>query len=112
MKIACFVLLFVCVAIASDERISETVVAQRNGVTQNGVVLNYIIHISGNDRILLTVRCDRRCFRLDANQSYSALFDYRRTKDSDFVWLTGHPYGNLTKPVTMKSTIVNFEVLK
>jgi hypothetical protein len=113
----------------NTEKISETVTAQRDGQLhererlEDGTsylsrsVTNYIVHISSKgERILLTIRCrggvHAGCFALTGGQTYSAVFEYRRNKDSDLVWIKGQPGGNLTKFVTMKNAVVNFEELK
>jgi hypothetical protein len=129
-RLSIFLLLASCTAMAGHtEKVSETVVARRDGDIQEreGIfegnsyvartVTNYIVHTSSKgERILLTIRCKggrhAGCFALTSGQSYPAVFEYRRSKDSDLVWINGQPGGNLTKPVTMKSVVVNFEELK
>jgi hypothetical protein len=120
------VLLLTCFAFgAKTERVSEDIVAQKNGdviermvykgesAYMSRTVTNYILHVSTlNERMILTIRCrGRGCFELNAGQSYPAVFEYHRGK-TDFVWIIGQPGGNLTKAVSMKSAVVNWEPAK
>jgi hypothetical protein len=130
-RLAIFLLLVSCVASAGKtEKVNETIVAAKDGSVEEReyfkegtshiyrLVTNYIVHVSSKgEKILLTVRCEQRwgwnaCYALSSGQSYPAVFEYRRNKGSDLVWIEGQPGGNLTKPERMKSTIVNFEELK
>lgn len=122
----------ICCSLAQagkSEKVSETVVAYKDGETIDSErilqgssyvyrsITNYIVHTDSKGvRMLLTVKCVQRtvwrsCFVMRSGESYAAVFEYRRNKDSDIVWITGQPGGNLTKPVQMKSTIVNFAEL-
>ncbi len=121
-------LLLVPASLAKDKTKYETsVVADRNGTMEEHEYLtdgtshvfrrftNYISYkFKGEGKTIhLTVVCEEKwswnhCFAMSAGGSYRAVFEFHNGDGDDFVNLTGHPGGNLTKPITTRNRLVNF----
>ena len=133
MKSGVFLLVLVQFAAADTKTIRDQAISvAADGVVDNHQyfidgtshtersVTNYIIveDHSTHGHILLTIFCQERrirdrCFALRKGDHLEGRFEYHTSVHKrDSVSIVGQPLGNLTTPMTMKSTIVDFKDLR